>query len=102
MLRNSIVTILNIILVCNLIVGSHPALGKKSEASSELSAEVIVPPVAGVDVQSIPVAVNGEVLNLPPVLEESSRDTFGKRMLLPPGSKNCEGRRCLSIFPRLQ
>lgn len=69
MLRNSIVTILNIILVCNLIVGSHPALGKKSEASSELSAEVIVPPVAGVDVQSIPVAVNGEVLNLPPVLE---------------------------------
>jgi hypothetical protein len=65
MIKRSIVTILNFVLMCNLIVGSYPALGKKSEASTD----VIVPPVTGVDVQSIPAAVNGEVLSLPPALE---------------------------------
>jgi hypothetical protein len=72
MIKRSIVTILNLVLMCNLIVGSYPALGKKSEASTD----VIVPPVAGVDVQSLPAVVNGEVLSpaYPPVKGKSYRN----------------------------
>lgn len=96
MMKRSILTILNIVLVFKLIAGSYPAFGKKSE----LSADVIVPPVAGVDIQNIPVEVNGEVLNLPPALEGVADGHVRQENAAPPWVKKLQKKKVSEYFPR--
>lgn len=95
MIKRSIVTVLNFVLMCNLIVGSYPALGKKSEASTD----VIVPPVTGVDVQSIPAAVNGEVLSLPPALEGVVEGHVREENVAPAWVRSLHKKKVSEYFP---